>query len=77
MPAGVLVAAGAAEAESWRGLVVAEEHRWAPYDRDDYPNAQSVEREIIEHLGTVLLYCRSACADSGPTRSPNPAQADH
>ena len=38
-------------AETWKGLVVAPEHRCAPYDSDDYPYPQSVELEIIESLG--------------------------
>ena len=46
-----LVAAGAAEAETWRGLVVAPEHRCAAYDRDDYPYPQSVERQIVARMG--------------------------
>ena len=39
------------DAETWRGLVVAPEHRCAPYERDDYPYPQSVEREIIVRMG--------------------------
>lgn len=38
-------------AETWRGLVVAPEQRCAPYDRDQYPHPQSLERRIIEMLG--------------------------
>ena len=38
-------------ADTWRGLVVAPEHRCAPYDRDQYPYPQSVERRIVETLG--------------------------
>ena len=48
----MLALAGAASAETWRGLTVAPEHRCAPYDRKrDYPYPQSVERRIIERLG--------------------------
>ena len=48
----VALTLGAAQAtETWRGLVVAEEHRCAPYDRDDYPYPQSVEREIVARMG--------------------------
>ena len=32
---------------TWRGLTIAPEYRCAPYDRDDYPYSQSVERRII------------------------------
>ena len=38
-------------AETWHGLVVAPEHRCAPYDRDDYPYSQSVEAEIVATMG--------------------------
>ena len=50
----LLVALGTAvpvSAEIWRGLVVAPEHRCAPYDKDHYPYSQSVELDIIESLG--------------------------
>ena len=41
-------------AETWRGLVVAPEHRCAPYNkRRDYPYPQSVERDIVRDLGAV------------------------
>ena len=40
-----------AAAESWRGLVVAPENRCSPYNRDDYPYSQSVERRIAAGLG--------------------------
>ena len=47
------VAVGAA-AETWRGLVVAPEHRCSPYDKKlDYPYPQSIEREIVRRLGAV------------------------
>ena len=46
-----LFAPRAVEAETWRGLVVAPEHRCAPYDRDDYPYPQSVERDIVARMG--------------------------
>ena len=43
-----------ASAETWRGLVVAPEHRCAPYDKKrDYPYPQSVERDIVRELGAV------------------------
>ena len=41
----------ASAAETWRGLVVAPEHRCSPYDRHDYPYPQSVEPRIVEALG--------------------------
>lgn len=45
MPAAVLAPA---EAQTWRGLVVAEEHRCSPYDKDDYRYSQQVEQRIID-----------------------------
>ena len=45
---------GSASAETWRGLIVAPEHRCSAYDKKaDYPYPQSVEREIVRELGTV------------------------
>ena len=38
-------------ADTWRGLVVAPEHRCASYDRGDYPYSQSVEAEIVASMG--------------------------
>ena len=38
-------------AETWAGLVIAPEHRCAPYDRDDYRYSQSVEAEIVAAMG--------------------------
>ena len=47
-----LALAGAASAETWRGLTVAPEHRCSPYDRErDYRYPQSVERDIIQAMG--------------------------
>ena len=50
--AALALAAMAAEAaETWRGLVVAPEHRCAPYDkRAQYPYPQSVEARIVEGM---------------------------
>ena len=40
--------------DSWRGLVVAPEHRCSPYDKErDYPYSQSIEQEIVRRLGAV------------------------
>ena len=38
-------------AETWGGLVIAPEHRCAPYDQDDYPYSSSVEAEIVAAMG--------------------------
>ena len=49
-----LAVAGVARAETWRGLIVAPEHRCSPYDRQrDYRYPQSVEREIVARMGAV------------------------
>ena len=37
--------------ELWRGLVVAPEHRCAPYEPGDYPYPQAVELRIIAEMG--------------------------
>lgn len=50
---GIFIAV-ATGAETWRGLVVATEHRCSPYDRKrDYPYPQSIERQIVQALGAV------------------------
>ena len=52
--AGTLGLANAVSAETWRGLVVAPEHRCSPYDKKrDYPYPQSVEEDIVHELGSV------------------------
>ena len=38
----------------WRGLVVAPEDRWSPYDPDEYPYSQSVERQIVASMGGII-----------------------
>ena len=43
------------EAETWRGLTVAPEHRCSTYDRKhDYRYPQSIEQDIVRKLGGVL-----------------------
>ena len=61
----------AAFAETWRGLVVAPEHRYSSYERNDYCYSQSVEPRIEAALGTVYGPCTGRCfADRGrPTSS--------
>lgn len=44
----------AAPAGTWRGLVVAPEHRCSDYDSDDYPYRQSVEPRIVASLGGIV-----------------------
>ena len=60
-----LALAGAAAAETWRGLEVAPEHRCSPYDKAaDYPYPQSVERDIVRELGTVYGPYTGTCFGS-------------
>lgn len=62
---GALVLASTASAETWRGLVVAPEHRCSPYERKrDYPYPQSVERAIIRNLGAVYGPYTGTCFSS-------------
>ena len=59
---GGLVLAATASAGTWRGLVVAPEHRCSPYERKrDYPYPQSVEREIVRALGRVYGLYTGRC----------------
>ena len=54
-----------APAETWRGLVVAPEHRCAPYDKKrDYPYPQSVEADIVRALGAVYGPYTGTCFSS-------------
>ena len=49
-------------AETWRGLVVAPEHRCSPYDRKrDYPYPQSIEKDIVRGLGRVYGPYTDSC----------------
>ena len=41
-------------AHTWRGLLVASEHRCAPYDSDDYRYSQSVEQRIVAGMGGII-----------------------
>lgn len=44
---------GIGSAETWRGLVVAPEHRCSPYQASDYSYPQSVEPRIVAEIGKV------------------------
>ena len=46
--------ATAADSSTWRGLVVAVEHRCSPYDSDDYSYSQSVESRIVASMGNII-----------------------
>ena len=64
-PVAALVLAGTAQAETWRGLTVAPEHRCSPYDRNrDYRYPQSIEREIVRRLGAVYGPYTGTCFSS-------------
>ena len=39
--------------ETWRGLVVAPEHRCSPYNQRDYHYPQSVEPRIVAEIGKI------------------------
>ena len=41
-------------ADTWRGLTVAPEYRCSPYDSDDYPYSQSVEKRIVEAMDGLI-----------------------
>ena len=50
--AALAAAVDSASAETWKGLVVAEENRCSPYNKKkQYPYSQSVEDEIIAAMG--------------------------
>ena len=44
----------AIRSDVWRGLAVAPEDRCSPYDPDDYPYSQSVERRIVAGMGGIV-----------------------
>ena len=51
--------------ETWRGLVVAPEHRCSPYDKErDYPYPQSIEQDIVRGLGRVYGPYTDTCSAS-------------
>ena len=55
-------AASQDSADTWRGLVVAPEHRCSPYDKkQDYPYPQSIQQEIVRRLGGVYGPYTNTC----------------
>ena len=40
--------------DTWRDLIVAPEYRCSPYDSDDYPYSQSVEKRIVEAMNGLI-----------------------
>ena len=61
--AGTLGVVGAAE--TWRGLVVADEELCSPYDKArDYPYPQAIERDIVRRLGAVVGPYTGTCFGS-------------
>ncbi len=51
--AALVLASRPAAADTWRGLVVASEHRCSPYNSRDYAYPQSVEVKIVAELGGI------------------------
>ena len=52
-------------AETWRGLVVADEDPCSPYDKArDYPYPQAIERDIVRRLGAVVGPYTGTCFGS-------------
>ena len=51
LSAPAVLAPASAFADTWRGLVVAPEHRCALYDRADYAYPRSVEARIVASMG--------------------------
>ena len=60
------VAAGAMSSVAegtWRGLVVAPEHRCSTYESDDYRYARSLEARIVALLGDIFSPYTGRCFD--------------
>ena len=55
--------------DTWRGIVVAPEHRCTPYDSDDYRYSQSVEQRIVAGMGGIIyrLYTGTWFASTSET----------
>ena len=51
---GAVTSRTGAGSDTWRGIVVAPEHRCAPYDSDDYRYSQSVEQRIVAGMGGII-----------------------
>lgn len=65
-----LLAFAPAMGETWRGIVIAPEHRCSPYERKrDYHYPQSLKRDIIRQIGAVYGVYTGTCFAS-------PGQAD-
>ena len=58
---GAALCAGAGAQTTWRGLVVAEEHRCSPYRSEDYAYPQSVEPGIARELGGIYSPYTGQC----------------
>jgi hypothetical protein len=46
---------------TWRGLLIAEENRCAPYDSNDYNYSASVEDDIVAELGGIYSPYTGEC----------------
>ena len=60
----MILASGMATAETWRGLVVAPEHRCSTYDSGDYSYPQSVEARIVAEIGKIYGPYSGRCFSS-------------
>ena len=49
---------------TWRGLVIAPEHRCSTYDSDDYRYPQSLEARIVAGLGDIYSPYTGRCFDN-------------
>ena len=53
-----------ADIQTWRGLVVAPEHRCSPYNSKEYSYPQSVEPKIIDSIGKIYGPYTGACFEN-------------
>ena len=54
LPASTPTAVPEAQANTWRGIVVASENRCSPYDPHDYRYSATVEHRIVEEQGGIF-----------------------
>ena len=59
-----LLAGISVSAETWRGIVIAPEHRCSPYEADDYSYPQSVEARIVASIGKIYGPYTGRCFSS-------------
>ena len=59
--AAMAVAVPSTAEDTWRGLVVAPEHRCSDYERADYRYSQSLEARIVALLGAIFSPYTNRC----------------